>query len=1574
MRVYQQKAFELKSANDVLSSELERVHEDMQSMQVEHEQQLEELNKEKCQLEEEHRRVVAALQEESGKLQAVIDEQLAVNSSKEKEDELQKKAAKAASEMRVYQQKAFELKSANDVLSSELERVQEELQTMQIEHEQQLEELSKDRETQWKTVTEQIESKVKAVREMSENEKAGLLNEQAEELERQRKLVRELTEQADKLKLKSDAQELELKALRETLGPEEEVSKKVEELDDEAKERRRERVKTLREQSQFAFDEMSKRISEIRGEAEAEKKRMQGDYEQQLKERGAKMMELMNTNDALETQLETLESARDDLVSQRDDLGKQMRERDRCATLAEAELEGVSESNKTAQQQLAAFMLSAVLQRISVFPAYSTLKRSLMSSPRAGAEDPANDDAEKAESLLEASTVDGGLSDDLEEVDEEDEEDDEDEEEEHAYGLDQDGQEEWAEMLRANTLNALFTGVDVVVQNAKTAAEDLHDQVQNIVTSLDMFPQLYAQQLQELDRLRKGKELRTFIVILQRAMGRCQNISSAIIELAGRNDDVTGNLQNVLRVKALEWNLRNLRTSGQHEILLKLQTNQLEKIRSDYEDVLDQYGEQCELNSSLEKKHEEHQNQSEELKKELESAKKDMEAIRKELESAKSTAATPASDSKGLTEGSPSPAPKSMESIHQMLGEIERESIAEAQATSGTTTEGSVAPLAAGKGKKGPPPKGKGKAPLAPTAGEGEAAPAAGDALLGAESVPSEIPSAKPAEDDGSIQAPAPAAGKGKKGPPPPKGKGKGLPAPAPTAEETQAETSEVPVTETAAAETPSPEPPGEGDGSTPAPAPAAGKGKKGPPPPKGKGKGPPAPAAGEGELAASDTPASDPVAEKPAEGEGSTPAAAPAAGKGKKGPPPPKGKGKGPPDPAPAADGDAAPAAPGEGEARTEGAATGKGKGKGPPPPAGGKGPAAGPPGKGGPPGKAGKGGKPGELSEEAKAVVQGPEPPKDLVSRKLQWTQVAGPSFAKSIFAKIIDDMTVATKVDGDKKDGDKKHEGEAKPEAKPPPRTMRMRLNLDALTTTFFQRKAADKPAADDGKAKAKKFAQCLDGKKSQNVEIFLNGCGITVDQVKACIMDLDEKALPVDTLGKVREMYPAGEELETLKNFEKQNDPSVIPWGRAETFLIHLTTMPKFPIRSECCMTRGLFKDELEALSQDIITVTSCLNSIVKSAALPAIFALVMQMGNYLNYGSNKGAHKGFTLDSLAVLARVEGFSDKSYTLVRFIMDTLEGERKVREEALEDMKFCDPTSKIDFEDSVRRLGELEKAVDKVAVAVKSKDEDPAGPSHVDDEKFDTAMRSFVDSSKEQLANVRKKVEEAQEMSKTCCEMYAEKAKTPIGDTMTKFAGFRKDMEEARRQNLLAKAKKEKAEKRRVEVEKKAAAKSKAQAKAEPTAQAAAEPGSGDSSAAAAPAAGDGSESPTKDKMRTMKIKIPEKPALSLRRGLGPGSSPSVGRENLPRDQERKTLGPGMLERRSICPSSFSNAGRLSVGPLSRLSMGPSGRPDVLKVSASGRISIGVPSASRKAMGRDDIKKLLESMGGSSRTTVS
>ena len=73
-----------------------------------------------------------------------------------------------------------------------------------------------------------------------------------------------------------------------------------------------------------------------------------------------------------------------------------------------------------------------------------------------------------------------------------DEEDLEDYEEEESYGTDLSGQEEWAELMKANSVEACFMGAESVAQNATRAGQDLQEHVSNITTSLEFFPQTPA--------------------------------------------------------------------------------------------------------------------------------------------------------------------------------------------------------------------------------------------------------------------------------------------------------------------------------------------------------------------------------------------------------------------------------------------------------------------------------------------------------------------------------------------------------------------------------------------------------------------------------------------------------------------------------------------------------------------------------------------------------------------------------------------------------------------------------------------------------------------------------------------------------------------------------------------------------------------------------------------------------------------------------------------------------------------------------------------------------------------------
>jgi hypothetical protein len=147
-----------------------------------------------------------------------------------------------------------------------------------------------------------------------------------------------------------------------------------------------------------------------------------------------------------------------------------------------------------------------------------------------------------------------------------------------------------------------------------------------------------------------------------------------------------------------------------------------------------------------------------------------------------------------------------------------------------------------------------------------------------------------------------------------------------------------------------------------------------------------------------------------------------------------------------------------------------------------------------------------------------------------------------------------------------------------------------------------------------------------------------------------------------------------------------------------------------------------------------------------------------------------------------------------------MDSLESDRGVRDDALDDMKLCDASSKIDVDDAVARLGKLEGAINQVVKYVKPTEGDPK----VKDDKFNSNMSDFATQAQEKISDLKAQVTQVADLTKQCCDLFAEKPKTPSGEFLAKFALFKKHMEDARRENLLAKAKKEKAEKKRAEKE--------------------------------------------------------------------------------------------------------------------------------------------------------------------------
>ena len=248
-------------------------------------------------------------------------------------------------------------------------------------------------------------------------EKNEELLEALQQVDEKSQKIEALEIERDRLRLKTHSQDLELQALQEAVGGPDKTS----ETSNEGP--HREKVIALREQSQFAFDEMTKRLVEIREEGDAERKRLQADLEQQLKQRAATLVEVQNARDRAETHAEALEQSNKDLSQQRDELVKQLGEERKRSQEQQEELDLQQEHQKTQQQRHAVLSLVHALQKSAVMPAFSLLRRSMAN---------ANVRTEPLEPLVDDTDVaveSGGAS----------EEESEDDEPEESYGTDSAG-------------------------------------------------------------------------------------------------------------------------------------------------------------------------------------------------------------------------------------------------------------------------------------------------------------------------------------------------------------------------------------------------------------------------------------------------------------------------------------------------------------------------------------------------------------------------------------------------------------------------------------------------------------------------------------------------------------------------------------------------------------------------------------------------------------------------------------------------------------------------------------------------------------------------------------------------------------------------------------------------------------------------------------------------------------------------------------------------------------------------------------------------------------------------------
>jgi len=308
----------------------------------------------------------------------------------------------------------------------------------------------------------------------------------------------------------------------------------------------------------------------------------------------------------------------------------------------------------------------------------------------------------------------------------------------------------------------------------------------------------------------------------------------------------------------------------------------------------------------------------------------------------------------------------------------------------------------------------------------------------------------------------------------------------------------------------------------------------------------------------------------------------------------------------------------------------------------------------------------------------------------------------------------------------------------------------LETGKLEEMFSKADLKSKPKEEKEVKKPDKVAKIIDGKKSQNVGIFLRSKKIDVDMVKQVLIECDT-SWEKETLVQLQGFKPNPEDELVMLRDHVTNKPDV-PLDGPDQFLYEMSQIHMFDQRLSCILFQLTFSNLCEDVAVKMDYIKTCCNYLLRNQELKNVLGVILACGNYLNGGNKqRGQADGFAVDILPKLKDVktkDNFSNLLGYIVRTYIDKYDLHRGTPESLLPvpEPGDLDKARAVDFDaerteckNLLQKLNLVRNHVEKISNSCQDDMKEP----------FHRKMVKFLDTAQSQLTNLE-----------TCIESNAEK----------------------------------------------------------------------------------------------------------------------------------------------------------------------------------------------------------------------
>jgi polyhydroxyalkanoate synthesis regulator phasin len=312
-------------------------------------------------------------------------------------------------------------------------------------------------------------------------------------------------------------------------------------------------------------------------------------------------------------------------------------------------------------------------------------------------------------------------------------------------------------------------------------------------------------------------------------------------------------------------------------------------------------------------------------------------------------------------------------------------------------------------------------------------------------------------------------------------------------------------------------------------------------------------------------------------------------------------------------------------------------------------------------------------------------------------------------------------------------------------------KVKLKGESIEQLFANKRPQSSTASPASPEKPKEIC-LLDGKRQQQISIFIGSVRRSNEELVDSILQMDEAKLGTETIQKLIATAPQPDEISAINSYE--DDLHLL--SKPDQYIRAMMKIPRLKERLETWLFKLNLSKSLAETQPDMLIVLSAVQQLSTSAKWKQILQVILAVGNYLNGGTKKGGIYGFKIKSLNKLNETKSTDNKT-TLLQYVVSFVEEEYPELLNFKEELTSVEPAARVAFDGLDEEVGKVKQGQKQVESELETAKKLDA------EQRYVKVMSEFVATSRQQITELEEEHKTMKKELEQLAALYGEDTKT-------------------------------------------------------------------------------------------------------------------------------------------------------------------------------------------------------------------